>query len=216
MDELYESTKQLEDMLSKFVGARSEMSASTLQAGVERFLRRRSIDFQREVFKQHADPVKDLIFPKGLHSALEELGIQIKLEEVEAIILIADLGKNGGLDFEEFQCTVRNPQTKLHQWIETLPLAALLASCFILPEGDQLHEITLLTSDNLDAIADAFTQGLKKILADSQIQLRKIIQNMEIKAKAKEGGESSKFKTFKMSAGVVSDYVQGLSGRIGM
>ena len=131
-------------------------------------------------------------------------------------MVMTDMDKNGGLDFEEFRRALMKPPTKLEQWVDTLPLAGMLASCFILPEGgDQLHEVSLLSAENLNAIAEAYAHGLKKVLMDAQINLKETLDSMETKAKESAGGESSKYKTFKMSTGSVPHYIEGLTGRIG-
>jgi hypothetical protein len=130
-------------------------------------------------------------------------------------MVMTDVDKNGGLDFEEFRRALMKPPTKLEQWVGTLPLASMLASCFILPEGDQLHEVSRLSIENLTDIAEAYAYGLKKVLVDSQSNLKETLENMEAKAKENAGGESSKFKTFKMSTGSVPHYIEGLIGRIG-
>ena len=105
---------------------------------------------------------------------------------------------------------------QLEQWIGTLPLSSLLGSCFVLPEGDQLVEVSRLHAQTLDDIADAFAYGLKKVLKESQHQLKTTLGSMDKKAKVAGSGESSKFKTFKMSTGSVPSYIEGLTGRIGV
>jgi hypothetical protein len=187
-----------------------------LQSSVDRFLKRRQEAFAKDVYERHADPNEHLILPDGLQHALEEMGVQIKSEEVQALMVMTDFDKNGGLDFEEFRRALMKPPTKLEQWVDTLPLAGLLASCFTLPEGDQLHEVSLLSAENLNAIAEAYAYGLKRVLVDAQSRLKETLQCMETKAKENVGGESSKFKTFKMSTGSVPHYIEGLTGRIGM
>jgi hypothetical protein len=98
-------------------------------SSVDRFLKRREEACAKEVFERYADPNAHLILTDGLQRALEEMGVQIKSEEVQAVMVMTDVEKNGGLDFEEFRRALMKPPTKLEQWVGTLPLARAVYIC---------------------------------------------------------------------------------------
>ena len=84
-----------------------------LQKRVALFLKRQEHAVVKQVFDRYADSVQHLIFPEQLQQALEEMGVQIKAEEVHALIQVTDMDNNGGLDFEEFQRALMKPPTKV-------------------------------------------------------------------------------------------------------
>ncbi len=164
------------------------------------------------------------IKPDQLQDALLELGVALTRGKVEELVLAMDLDEKGGLDFEEFKHAVQQPLTQLEQWASMLPLAGLLAKSLpvIGGEGDQpLRNFSRLGENEIDTVVEVFSEGLRRILIEARTASRQIFDNMNKKASEAAndlaGGDSagSKFKTFKMSTGKVTDYYKGLSSRIG-
>ncbi len=62
--------------------------------------------------------------------------------------------------------------------------------------------------------------ALRSVLFEAPVNLQQMFAGVDQKAAeaAMEGAVTavSKFKTFKMSTGTVKDYVEGISGRVGM
>lgn len=192
-----------------------------LQASVDLFLRKRDESFVMKIFEKHAQlnasAGKGIIISNGVQGALGELGIKISQEEAAAIVESVGVCKGGGLDWESFREIVLKPPSKLDQWVDTLPLSGLLVSCLqvLVPDGDQLRELSKINAEQLDVAADAASQGLKQLLSDAQVHLKQMFDAMDAKALQQGSGSSSKFKTFKMSTGNVKQYFEGLVGRIG-
>jgi hypothetical protein len=167
---------------------------------------------------------KSFVRTDGLQRALLELGVQMKREKVEELIVAMDLDENGGLDFEEFKRAVQQPPTQLEQWASMLPLAGMLARSLPVSAGpgDQpLRGFSRLDEHEIDTAVELFSGCLRLLLIKTQATLRHKFDSMDKKAsedaKDSAGGFSaaSKFKTFKMSTGKVSEYHDGLSSRIG-
>ncbi len=168
---------------------------------------------------------KAVVRTAGLQVALPELGrLPIERAKVEEMITVMDLDGNGGLDFEEFKRAIKQIPTQLEQWASMLPLAGMLASSLPVLDGQgdkPLRDFNRLSEDEINAAADAFREGLKRLLLTAQQASRQMFDRadkMAVEA-AKESADDvsavSKFKTYKMSTGNVSDYHAGLSSRIG-
>jgi hypothetical protein len=166
----------------------------------------------------------EFIRADGLHSALHELGVSMERAKVEELMVLMDLDGNGCLDFEEFKRAVQQQPTQLEQWTSMLPLSGMLAKSLPVSGGlgDQpLRDFSRLSEDEINTAADVFSDGLRRLLMEAKSDLRQMFDCVDKKAseaaKDSAGGVSavSKFKTFKMNTGVVADYHEGLSSRIG-
>jgi hypothetical protein len=160
----------------------------------------------------------------GLQNALLELGVPMEKEKVKDLMVAMDLDENGGLDFEEFKRAVQQPPTQLEQWASMLPLAGMLAKSLPVSswQGDQpLRDFSRFCDDEIDATVDAFSEGLRRLLIKARATATRMFDSVDKKASeaAKESASGasavSKFTTFKMSTGNVSEYFEGLSSRIG-
>jgi hypothetical protein len=161
----------------------------------------------------------------GLQAALLELGVPMKRDKAEELMVVMDLDENGGLDFEEFKRAVQQQPTQLEQWAGMLPLAGMLARSLPVSsgQGDQpLRDFGRLADVEIDAAVEVFSKGLKLLLSTARASTRQMFDSMDKKAfeAAKDLADGvsavSKYKTFKMSTGKVADYHEGLSSRIGM
>jgi hypothetical protein len=168
--------------------------------------------------------ISKVIRADGLHKALHELSVSMEREKVEELSVLMDLDGNGCLDFEEFKRAVQQQPTQLEQWASMLPLSVMLTKCLPVDggHGDQpLRDLSRLGEDDLNIAVDVFSDGLRRLLLEAKSALRQMFDSVDKKAceaaKDSAGGFSavSKFKTFKMNTGTVTDYHIGLSSRIG-
>ena len=136
-----------------------------------------------------------------------------------------DLDENGGLDYDEFKRAVAQPPTQLEQWASMLPLAGLLARSLPVSggRGDQpLRDFSQLKDIQIKTIVDVFSEGLTLLLFKAQATSKQMFDTMDKRASetAKDSADGvaaiSKFTTFKMITGNVSNYHEGLIGRIGV
>jgi hypothetical protein len=186
-----------------------------IEMRVASFLKRRNPDCIEFVFKKYRNQATNLLAADSLHLALFELGIQFTAEEITALFDTFDIDENGGLDLQEFTNISKYP-SKVEQWTRSLPLSQLLAHCLSFKESDDpLREISRLSSDELSVSIIAYSGKLKQILADSLSELNKCFAETERMAASGADVASSKFQTFKMSAGSVEDFHLGLHGRVG-
>jgi hypothetical protein len=106
-----------------------------------------------------------------------------------------------------------------------LPLGGLLARSLPVSSGQgaqPLRDFSRLDDVEINTAVEVFSAGLKRLLIPAQATSRLKFENMDKKAfeasKDLADGVSavSKFKTFKMSKGTVTDFYEGLSSRTGM
>jgi hypothetical protein len=224
-------------------------SLENLISAVNRYLDRREDTYLEEVFNKYAKlcsgtadetimehtcadteaisnpKFKAVVRTTELQDALSELGrLPEERGNVEEMITVMDLDGNDGLDFEEFKRAVQQMPTQLEQWASTLPLAGMLASSLPVRDGQgdkPLRDFNRLSEDEINTAADAFREGLKRLLMTAQHASRQMLDKADKMAieVAKESADGvsavSKFKTYKMSTGNVSDYHAGLFSRIG-
>jgi hypothetical protein len=192
-----------------------------LVKAVHHYLDKQDEPFVKNLFDRLKEISSGKIRTDGLHQALFELGVR---GEAEDLMVVNDLDKTGGLDYEEFKRAVAQPPTQLEQWAGMLPLAGLLASSLPIScgQGDQpLRDFSRLREDEIYDAVEAFREGLTRLLMESKTKLRQIFEAADEKAiqaandSARGVSAVTKFKTFKMSTGKVAEYYSGLSGRIG-
>jgi hypothetical protein len=175
-----------------------------------------SIQVER-IHTMHSDAVRKEILESSLAGALGDCGLYFSAEELALIFRNADLNNNGGLNLDEFRIAVKTP-TKLEQWAGTLALSRLLAHCLMLRISDledPLLDLSELSRIDLEYVSGVFCEGIRKILADAQIQLKKSLAAMRETTAESSAGAGSKFQTFKMSCGKVEDFHKGLKERVG-
>ena len=160
-----------------------------------------------------------MLLPTGLQKALLEMGVQMDLDQVNKLFISMDLDDNGGLDFEEFKRAAQQPATPLEQWIAMLPINGMLARSFPVcagQPGDQaLRSVSRLSIAEINATVDVFSAALRDVLLDARARLQQMFDKVDQKAANGSDGAVTKYKTFKMRTGTVSDYIKGISGRVG-
>ena len=149
--------------------------------------------------------------------ALQDLGLDSK-----HLFKEADIDGNGFLDFETFGRIISRP-SKLEQWLNTLPLAKLLAFCLqsgnecLATAPDPVRVVCSLDKSVLSTIVDGFCEGAKRLLMENAQSMSKCYAALDRKAQeAQDGSRSSaKFQTFTMSAGTAEHFHKGMTDRIG-
>ena len=136
----------------------------SLEARVDRFLSRNKAECVERVFNKHADEEQKLILPDRLGEALTEFGVHLPADGVQALMTTMDIDQNGGLDLKEFAAALRQPNTPVEQFLQTLPIPGMLASCLVPPESDSLKELCNLSSEQLTAAINAFSVSLEQEL----------------------------------------------------
>ena len=188
----------------------------TLQARADIFLRRNKAEFVERVFHKHADKDQKLILPAKLDEALLEFGVHLPADEVKALLITMDIDKNGGLDVKEFTAALRQPYTPAEQFLQTLPISGMLASCLVSPKAsDSLKELCNLSSEQLKAAVHAFSVSLEQELKNQLDLLKSLVDAKEAKAKEEADGSGSKSAVFVMNAGSVKEFYEGPYERIG-
>jgi hypothetical protein len=200
------------------------VDAAALALSVHHFLDRQKDSLFKEVFERFKEESSGTIRTDVLQQALFEFGVPVPKKTAEELMLAMDLDENGGLDYEEFKRAVAQPPTQLEQWASMLPLAGMLASSLPISggQGDQpLRDFSRLGEDEIKAAVEAFRGGLTQLLLEAKTKLTHMFEVADKKASkaAQDSADGcstvSKFKTFKMSTGTISDYHGGLSSRIG-
>jgi hypothetical protein len=150
-----------------------------------------------------------------LPRALEMLGVNLPsdADSLEAFFLEIDLNKNGLIEFEEFLLAV-NRQSSVASWSRGVPWWQIVADS--IPKQyseDSLRRVSNLSDLQLEAVCDAISFGMKREL---MAQIKSLNQSFaEMDRKAGTQSNSDKFKCFKASCGTVTDFHQGLGGRVG-
>jgi hypothetical protein len=167
------------------------------------------------VFINYADQDTKRIKFGPFKRSLIELGVRLPSDEIKAVFETADTDESGGLYLAGFTRAIQYP-CQVEQWAATLPLSQLLAQCLSFKESsdDPLRKVSRLSADELRASADAFSENLRKILAEALSKLSLCFAEVE-RSSAVSAGHGSKFETFKMSSGSVADFHKGLLGRVG-
>ena len=176
---------------------------------VDLFLSRQDTDFVMKIFNKYADKKDTFLSVNGLQRALFELGVPYRAT------IASELEKRGDWTFQEFQTFLMEQPTNLDKWISTLPLPGLLSECLDIHDGDELRQLSRLSEERIADAVKIFSYGLRRVLTDGQAKLKQIFTLMDESAQQIADGSAPKFLTFKMNTGTVSDYFEGLSGRIG-
>jgi Ca2+-binding EF-hand superfamily protein len=187
-----------------------------LHAQIKLFLNRKEDKIVERVFLKYADDARKLILPTRLHEALGEFGLYLLPEEIKTLLTTMDIDNNGGLDLREFEAALRQPSTPLEQFVKTLPISGMLASCLAVPgAADPLKELCNLDSSRVKTAIEVFSVSLLQVLTNQLDNLKNLLEAKETKAQEDADGSGSKCAVFVMKAGSVKDYHEGFYARIG-
>ena len=157
-----------------------------------------------------------MVLPNRLQEALGEFGIQTTSEEAAELFTTVDADDNGGLDFGEFRQIIRQPSSQVEQFLNTLPLSGMLASCLVNQESTEpLKDLCNIEHEKLTAAIQAFALSLDQTMREDLDKLKGLVAAMEIKRLEDIDGCGAKYHVFKMNAGSVKEYHEGIYSRIG-
>ena len=147
-------------------------------------------------------------------SALDELGLRLKEDEIQSMFRFMDVNSDGVLDLEEFTRAVRFPSA-IEQLISTLPITQVFTDAVLAMTGiDHLRQFSHITPKQIEDICTVVIPFVKKLLEDSAKKTRELFEAMD---KSEASSSAKKFEVPpEMSAGTVDDFHKGLAGRIGM
>jgi hypothetical protein len=171
----------------------------------------------KDIFEKYADKAQNMILPNRLQESLGELGVQITSEEAEELFTIVDIDENGGLDFGEFRQVIRQPFSQVEQFLNTLPLSGMLASCLVKQDSTEpLKDLCNIEHEKLKAVTRAFALSLEQVLREELDKLKGLVDAMEVKRLEDINGCGAKYRVFSMNAGSVKEYHEGIYSRIGV
>ncbi len=188
-----------------------------LLKNMEAGFRRRRESFVKEIFEKHMRAETGGISKEDLSSALRDLNIRVSSSEEKELFYTYDLNNDGCIDLGDFRLIVARVG-KVEQWATGLPLAQLLADCMPSEdEGDPIRGISRLLPAHIKAITECYSRGLAELLTEEADKLKQAHEEMDRKSHAEsQGPASSKFGVPReMSCGNISDFLSGLTGRIG-
>ena len=199
----------------------------TVKQSIEAGLQRRDLTYIERLFKMHGalDRATSVLFidQDGLLQAMKELDThkQVTDEDVrrrDLLLRTFDRNKDGRLDMNEFTRAMQAP-SPLEEWARSLPLAQLLVDALPRRAGhDSLRTAGQLTQEEIDAVADGFAYGLRRLLTERVEQLCESFASMD-SSPVPEGGAAAsskyQFDVPKLRCGSIADFHVGLASRIG-
>jgi hypothetical protein len=185
-----------------------------VQTSVRTFLRSQNEDSVQQIFLKYSDANSHLLKTDELQAALKEFNINLTAEEVADVMLSMDINNDGGLDLMEFKRALCQPSTQVEQFVRTLPVSGMLASCLATHGGaEPLKALCDLPRDELKDRVQVFVPiFLQEVLEPELDKLKKLLKAHEDEQAALSG---SKFSGFSMNAGSVRDFYDGPYKRIG-
>jgi hypothetical protein len=189
----------------------------SLGVKIDRFLQGRSTEFVRSVYAKYVDKERKLVLKDSLQKALGEFGVCISSEEAEELFTTVDIDNRGGLELSEFRQAISQPSSQVEQFLNTLPLSGMLASCLVNQDSKEpLKNLCTIEIERLTAAIKAYSLSLLPMLRDELAKLKGLVAAMESK-QALEGvdGCGAKYNVFSMEAGSVKEYHDGMYSRTG-
>jgi hypothetical protein len=163
------------------------------------------------VFQKFADPSKRLLGRGQLWDALKELMPAVPDFRLNDLIKQDICSTQNGLDLDGFK-TLLSHQHPIEQWAETIPFSRMLADAISMDsDTDQLTLVANLSREDISIIVDGLSEGLKAALEQHVLLLSQGLKSAE----AAEHSEGSKFQIIPMNCGRLTDFFQGLEGRLG-
>lgn len=221
LDRLLQHLVKIEDDLSNLRMLSSLLFEEAVQKqAAEAALRRDEVNL-RKVFNSY-NPVQDIktcqdkISKESLKQALNDLTPTLTNDDFEALFTEFDADSDGLIDFDEFKKAVWRPSA-IEKWAKSLHFWKLVADAVPLSnKSDQLRAMADLSEDQLMVIFTEATKSMQQTFLAEVKKLQLAYQAMDAKKQASsQDGAAAKFKTFKASAGSVTDFHNGLMGRVG-
>jgi hypothetical protein len=211
---------RLEDLTSKKLsvlqssGMKSEFAEkirNQIQAGINR----RDDGFLQDFFQHKiVNSGNAALNRRQLICALDELGIHLKEGDAKVMFRSLDVKNDGIMDLPQFKRAVQFPST-IEQLISTLPIPQIFADAMPLEEGtDHLRQFGQISPKQIKDICKLAMPFIENILNDA---VKKIRASFAALDKSVENRVAVKFEVPpEMSAGTVGNFLDGLTGRIGL
>jgi hypothetical protein len=196
------------------------------QRKVEYFLKRQDESYLKKHFDRHkeeSEPGKFFIPKRKMRAALDDIGLCVEKDDVEALFQILDIDGDGILDWSEFKIAASRPSKllkELERWTASMPFHQLIAVA-LLPiveaASDKKETLRLICNcEDLSLLYDTMTDGCKQLFVKFLNQLKDSYAALD-KKKLNIGSEDdgSKFSINTMSCGEISAFYDGLGSRVG-
>jgi hypothetical protein len=208
---LEKDSRQSASYTESFLKCRTSVSSAA---------KRRDASFLRDVFDRHMVDARGGLSGQNLIQALLDAdapNVPTSDQEVDDIIKQFDANSNKTLEFGEFQQVVNEPD-ELQLWLseKQLPLAADALRALIGRGNEQLKIMSQLSPADIDHAATATCSIIPGMLKELHQELQGAFA-IQSQVEADMKADPSKFNDFyKMACGTISDFHNGLTGRVGM
>ena len=230
-EQVKQLTKQLESSKSRVSSLEALLLASSISlppsdssfaecsAAIISGKNRRNEQFLRDIFTRHKDATGGLSGQNLIQALLDADAPNIPTSDQDVVDIIKqfDANSNKTLEFCEFQQVVNEPD-ELQLWLseKQLPLAADALRALIGRGSEQLKKMSQLSPADIDHAAAATCSIMPGMLKELHQELQGAFA-IQTQIEADMKTDPSKFNNFqKMACGNVSNFHQGLTGRVGM
>jgi hypothetical protein len=196
----------------------NDPSYSKCASAVVSGLRRRDIEFLRQVFQRHEDGTCRLS-ASNLVLALTDADAPVIPESEAAAaqtIFLFDCNSNRLMKFCDFERAINQPdELALYFQEKRQPLLADALRALVGRGNDQLLRVSQLSAADMRAASAAVCASIPQQTESLFKELqRSFAAQFEIQAQAAAG--ANKFDVVKMACGGIDDFHKGLTGRVGM
>jgi hypothetical protein len=192
-------------------------SASAVRQQIADAMLKRGNENIEAVYRKYANDgcgiCKKDFFDALYHVRLEE----IKPDDADMMFDNMDMDNNGLLDLNEFRRAV-SARSSFEQFIaQAIPFSELISTSLPRKKAtDQLTTFMELTSAQISKIVRAISAELESLLTAKAKALRESYEAAAAKQISSDSASSaSKFSVLELKAGNITDYHNGLSGRVG-
>jgi hypothetical protein len=186
-----------------------------IKSQVESGRQKRNESNLRQIFDKYKDSDSNVLRKESVMKACTAANIIVEGESaLEDLSGWKEVDLEKGLDFDNFKNIATNP-SELEIMMKSIPFHQIFADAVPHKPGyDPLKCFETLTSHEIDIMVEASLDLLKHILKE-QSALASAVQCELSKTAAGLRAGISKFTCIKMKAGNISDFHEGLGGRVG-
>jgi hypothetical protein len=193
----------------------ADISRLDISEQVDVALEPRNKEHFKSTFASFKDPETKSIGAISLELALNELGINVRSEDIAEVIECIKSRCARGIDDADRRIGLEAP-SPIEEWVRAMPLSKLVADA--MPKNDsclgkdQLRYLSEISLEELKETCEVIRDHMFKTLQEQLIILKKAYTQLDTQIAA---GSNEKFKLSKMSVGNIENFHQGLSSRIG-
>jgi hypothetical protein len=224
----------------QFIGANPHESIKKI---VDLFLQRQNKDFVARVFEDNCKSLANGVRGMGreeIKNALQQLGLNhqsLGFDSMDNLESELDLDNDNLMTYEEFVHVLQRP-SKIEGWTSSIPWTQMVATVInaiedIASDKDPLHKLSMMNGDEekLAMIFGGISYGVQILLTEQIQELKRALGELESNStnrnsdrnrnpernRTTESGKSwTKFSsTSEMQCGIVSNFYEGLSSRVG-